>query len=443
MFSRSKLHNYQEEDAAKIANKVALALWLPMGLGKTITTLTAIADLIELGEIKRVLIIAPLRVCNTVWEQEAAQWEHTKHLEFTNIAGLPERKRRAALMNAKQIVIVNRENVETLSDWYGKKWPFDMVVIDEASSFKSVSAKRWKGLMRVRKYISRIVELTGTPTSNSLIDLFAQISLLDMGYTLGKSAKNFKNTWFECQYGTDKWTPREGAFFQIMKRVAPLVSSRNINDHIDMPEKQNVTVTVPLMEFESQYKKLEKDFIIELQSGDVTAINAAALTGKLLQFCQGAVYDENKQVHHIHDLKIEALQELVEENPGEPLLVAYQFRHDLERLQRAFPQSVSLDKNPETVDRWNRGEIPILLAHPASAGHGLNLQHGGSIAVWFGLTWSLELYLQFNARLHRQGQRNTVRIVHIVTDSGIERVISRALINNENVLRQVLEFANN
>ena len=425
MLSRDNLHDYQRKGVKFILDKRRAFLMLDMGLGKTITTLTALSDLIDGLAINRALVIAPLRVANSVWAKESANWKHTRHLKVVTATGA-ERQRIAALNVSADIVCINRENVKWLVEYYGKHWPFDCVVIDESSSFKSQSSQRWKALRKVLPFTDYMILLTGTPSPNGLMDLWPQCFLIDSGESLGKTVTGFKQRFFESDFMGYKFTPREGAADKIHELIKPYTLSMKAEDYLSLPQRTDSVVDVSLPEKTLRdYRTFEKELIAEMDDEEIEALSAAALANKLLQWCNGYVYtDEHKNGVEVHKEKIEALKEIVECN-DEPILVAYNFKSDLARIKKALPDAVELDKSAETIERWNRGEIKILLAHPASAGHGLNLQKGGSLAVWFGLNWSLELYQQFNARLHRQGQTKPVRIVHLVAKGLLdERVLS-------------------
>jgi len=433
MLKKNNLHNYQLKAVNHIINTPKCALFLDMGLGKTTTTLTAIEDLLydsfELDG--KVLIIAPLRVANTVWKQEAQKWEHLKDLTFSIVTGkLADRV--SALQKDADIYVINRENIPWLVQYHKTKWRYSMVVIDESSSFKSHSAKRFKALKSRLPKISRVVELTGTPASNGYMDLWSQFYLLDNGQRLGRTITNFRNRFFEADYMGFNYTIRHGAKEQIQKAIQDLTLSMSAEDYLELPSFVPSVMTNKLEgKLLSQYKKFEKEMMVSLTEEDkVTAMTAATLTNKLLQFSSGNVYDEDKNVIHIHDLKIDTLKEIIEENPNDNILVAYNYKHELTSLLQAFPEAVVLDKSGDAVKLWNDGKIKLLLAHPASAGHGLNLQYGGNIMVWYGFTWSLELYQQFNARLYRQGQTEVVRCFHIAVGD-VEEKLMKALAQKE------------
>ncbi|CAB4137619.1 HepA Superfamily II DNA/RNA helicases, SNF2 family [uncultured Caudovirales phage] len=429
MLKRSDLHDYQLRAVDFISDRKRCALWLDMGLGKSVTTLTAISDLIDSFQVNRTLVIAPLRVANTVWKQEAAQWEHLKHLSVKLCTG-SEKARLKALQSDASIYVINRENVPWLVQQYGKRWPFDCVVIDEASSFKNASSQRFKALRKTLPETEYMILLTGTPSPNSLLDLWPQMYLIDFGNTLGRTMTAYKQRFFEPDFMGYKFTPRAGAAEKIQELLKPHVLSMSASDYLELPKRIDLIEHVQLPpKVMVDYQNFEKTLLAELPDGEeVEAISAAVLANKLLQFCNGAIYtDDMGNWSELHTAKLDALAEIIEQNDNENILLAYNYKTDLARLQKRFPQAVVLDKNPDTVRAWNHGEIPLLLAHPASAGHGLNLQRGGSLIVWFGLSWSLELYQQFNARLHRQGQIKPVRIVHLIADGCIDERVMQVL----------------
>jgi len=424
--NREHLHDYQNRAIDFIKEKERCGLFLGMGLGKTTSTLTAISDLQDSFAVQKVLVIAPLRVANSTWAQEAEKWDHLKHLKVSVCTGF-EKARRSALHREADVYVINRENVVWLVDLYKKKWPFDCVIVDESSSFKNPSAKRFRALKKALPYTNYMVLLTGTPSPNSLMDLWPQMYLIDFGESLGRTITGYRQRFFEQDFMGYRYTIRDGCAEKIHNLISDRVISMSAEDYLDLPDRIDLETKVELPAgVMKRYKELEKTLLAELETGEeVEAVSAAALANKMLQFSNGAAYhDEHKNWAEIHKEKLDALADIVEDNPDENMLVAYNYRFDLERLQKRFPQAVVLDKEHETIERWNRGEIKMLLAHPASAGHGINLQRGGSMSVWFGLNWSLELYQQFNARLHRQGQTKPVRIIHIVAKGTIdERVL--------------------
>lgn len=421
-------HEYQEYAKEFVVNQNVSALFLDCGLGKTVITLTAIWELLlDYFEVRKVLVIAPLRVARDTWPAELHKWEHLKGIEMSEVLG-PERERITALNRRADVYVINRENVEWLAG-YGK-WDFDMVVIDELSSFKSHKAKRFKALKRVRPMVKRIVGLTGTPAPNGLIDLWAEIGLLDMGQRLGRFIGGYRERFFVPDKRSREmifsYKPREGAEEAIYGLISDICISMKAADYLDMPECIYNRVEVAMNEKEKKlYQQLERDMLIPFEDGDIDAVNAAGLSNKLMQMANGAVYDENKAVKHIHDRKLEALEDLVEAANGKPVLIAYWYQHDLERIKE-YVGAVELD-TAEDMRKWNAGEIPVAVIHPASAGHGLNLQAGGSTLIWFGLTWSLELYQQMNARLWRQGQKETVVIHHLTARGTLDERVMEAL----------------
>lgn len=423
-----KPHGYQKHAVRHLIEKPAAALFLDMGLGKTAITLTALNTLMfDYFEVSKPLIVAPKRVAESTWDREAEKWDHLKHLRFSKILGT-QRQRLKALDADADVYVINRENVEWLVTHYGRKWPFDMLIIDELSSFKSSASRRFRALKKVRPLIKRVVGLTGTPAPNGLIDLWPQIYLLDRGERLGQTITGYRTRYFIPGRRRDhivfEWIPvSEEAIY---KKISDICISMKAADWLEMPERIDRTVKVTLpAKAKAAYKQLEREYLLPFSDGDITASTAAVLTGKLLQLANGAVYDEDSKVREIHDAKLEALADVIEAANGRPVLVFYTYRHDLERIRRRF--TVRTLDSPKDIDDWNAGRIPILLTHPASAGHGLNLQAGGNIIVWFGLPHSLELYEQANARLHRQGQKNKVIIHHLVTEQTIDENVMRAL----------------
>lgn len=378
------------------------------------------------------MVIAPLRVAEDTWAREAAKWDHLRYLRIAKILG-PEKQRLAALNIDADIYVINRENVVWLVEHCGKRWPFDMVIIDELSSFKSNKAQRFRALRKVRPLIKRIVGLTGTPAPNGLIDLWPQVYLLDRGERLGKTIRGYRERYFvpgrRNRTTVFNWIPKPEAEKAIYDKLSDICVSMSANDWLELPERIDNFIPVQLSpEAREQYRRLERDLLLPLAGSDVVANTAAALSIKLLQMANGAVYDENGLAKEIHNAKLEALEDILEAANGQPVLVYYSFRHDLERLQRYLKKHKPRQlKYQADIEDWNRGEIPVLLAHPASAGHGLNLQAGGHIIVWFGLTWSLELYQQANARLDRQGQQQGVIVHHLVAEGTVDEDVKRAL----------------
>jgi len=396
--------------------------------------LSAIYELtLEQFLIRKVLVIAPLRVASMTWPDEIEKWDNLNGLTYALVIG-NEHQRKAALLKKAQVYIINRENTDWLITKSGIPFDFDMVVIDELSSFKAYSSKRFKALRKVRPSISRIVGLTGTPASNGLIDLWAEIGILDMGQRLGRYITQFRNTYFEPDKRNQNiifsYKPKHGAEEAIYNLISDITISMKNTDYINMPELLMNDISVKLFDDEKQYYlTMKKEMVLSIKDKEIDAINVAALSNKLLQMANGAVYDENRGVVHIHDRKIDALEDIIEASNGKPVLIVYWFKHDLERIVNRFHavQLISQD----SVKRWNRGDIPVAIIHPLSAGHGLNLQAGGSTLVWFGLTWSLELYQQTNARIWRQGQKNTVVIHHIIAKDTIDEDVIKALRKKE------------
>lgn len=434
---------YQQYAIDRILEQPEIALFLDMGLGKTVCTLTALAELLhDRFESTRVLVIAPLRVAEHTWPEEVQKWDHLQYLKLALVLG-SAKKRLVALEAQADIWVINRENVDWLVKHYGKAWPFDTVVIDELSSFKSTRADRFRALRRVRPYIKRIIGLTGTPAPNGLIDLWPQIYLLDQGQRLGRTVSWYQDRYF-YPVASDghivyKWGLRPGAEAEIYNRLQDLCISMRAADWLDLPERVTVKQTVYLTPgARAVYKQMERDLVLLFEEGAVTAANAAVLSGKLLQIANGAVYNEDRGVQVLHDEKLAALRDLVEEAAGQPVLVFYQYQHDLARIKKWFKEARTLE-TARDIEAWNAGAIPLLLAHPASAGHGLNLQAGGHIVVWFGLPWSLELYQQANARLHRQGQSESVIVHHLVAENTIDEDVLKALERKETGQNALLE----
>lgn len=425
-----KPHSYQEYAIRYIETHPISALLIDMGLGKTSITLTAIRNLLfDSFEVRKVLVIAPLRVAKNTWTDEIKKWEHLNTLTYSLIIG-NENERLSALNEKADIYIINRENVDWLVNKSGYKFDFDMVVIDELSSFKNHQSKRFKSLMKVRPLVNRIVGLTGTPSSNGLMDLFAEFKILDMGKRLGYFIGQYRNTYFKPDKMNGpivySYKPLPNAENAIYEKISDITVSMKANEYLKMPELVTSNCVVELSDNEKkQYDEMKKSLVLEITDGEITAANAASLSNKLCQLSNGAIYDDEQNIVEIHDRKLDALEDIIESMNGKPLLVAYWYRHDLERIKSRF--SVREIKTSEDISDWNDGKIPVALIHPASAGHGLNLQNGGSTLVWFGLTWSLELYQQTNARLYRQGQKNTVVIQHIITKGTIDEQILKAL----------------
>ena len=435
-------HNYQIYSTNFILNNPISAIFLECGLGKSVISLTAINDLmLDYFDVSRTLVIAPLRVANSTWPDEIKKWDHLKHLNFSVVIG-SEKERLDALRKPAHIYLINRENVDWIITKSGVPWKFDMVVIDELSSFKSYQAKRFKSLLKVRPKIKRIVGLTGTPSINGLMDLWAEFRLLDMGERLGRYITYYRQNFFvpdkRNQQMIFSYKPKDGAEKKIYSLISDITISMKSKDFLKMPECVMNEVIVTLSDKEQKlYDSLKHDMMLSLEENEIDAINAATLSNKLLQMSNGAVYNDDKESLHIHDRKLDALEDLIEGANGKPVLVTYWFKHDLERIKDRF--DVREIKSAKDISDWNKGKIPMALIHPASAGHGLNLQAGGSTLIWFGLTWSLELYQQTNARLYRQGQDSTVVIHHILTKGTIDEDVMKALKAKERIQDALIE----
>lgn len=405
-----------------------------MGLGKSVITLSAIFDLcLDSFLVCKVLVIAPLRVARDTWPAEINKWDHLKGLSYSVAVGT-EKERIDALKKQSTLYIINRENVDWLVHKSGIPFHFDMVVIDELSSFKSYGAKRFKSLLKVRPSVKRIVGLTGTPSSNGVMDLWAEFRILDLGQRLGRYISHYRNTYFKPDKRNAQiifsYKPLPGAEEEIYKQISDITISMKSTDYLKMPEYISNEVFVTLSDKEWKvYSDFKEDMVANLGDEEIDAVNAAVLSGKLLQMANGAVYDSENKAHVIHDKKLDALEDLIEGANGKPVLVAYWYKHDLERIKERFP--VRQIQSSKDIEDWNNSEIPIAVIHPASAGHGLNLQSGGSTLIWFGLTWSLELYQQTNARLYRQGQKDTVIVHHIITKNTIDEDVLLALTKKE------------
>lgn len=423
-------HNYQ--NYAKdfiLAHKVS-ALFLDCGLGKTITTLTAINELMyDSFEISKVLIIAPLRVAQSTWKDEIEKWDHLNLLRYSIVVG-DKKERLKALKQNSDIYIINRENVDWLVTKSGIDFNFDMLVIDELSSFKSHTSKRFKSLLKIRPYFERVVGLTGTPSSNGLMDLWAEFRVLDLGERLGRYITHYRNEYFlpDKRNGAVifSYKPQPNAEERIYRRLADMTISMKSTEYLKMPELILNELEINLDEKDQmKYKKFKKEMVMTIQEKEIDAINAASLSNKLIQLANGSIYDEDKKFYEVHNKKLDKLEEIIESANGKPVLVAYWFKADKERIEKRF--KVREIKTADDIKQWNMGMINLALIHPASAGHGLNLQSGGFTLVWFSLTWSLELYQQTNARLYRQGQKDTVVIHHLITKNTIDEDIMKSL----------------
>ncbi|EAC4040204.1 DEAD/DEAH box helicase [Listeria monocytogenes] len=437
-----KPHKYQEFATNFIIENPISAIFLEMGLGKSVITLTAIYELmLERFEVNSVLVIAPLRVARNTWPEEIEKWSHLKGLTYAVAVGT-EKERLEALYSDAHIYIINRENVEWLIARSGIDFNFDMVVIDELSSFKSHQSKRFKSLMKVRPNIKRIVGLTGTPSSNGLMDLWAEYRLLDMGERLGKFIGRFRESYFDPdkrnQHMIFSYKPKPGAEEAIYEKISDITISMKGTDYLKLPDLVMNEMPVSLNQKEKEtLDVMKRDLITTIKGEDITASNAAALSNKLLQMANGAVYDDNGSVTQIHDRKLEKLEDIIEAANGKPVLIAYWFKHDLLRIQNRF--KVEVLTSSDSIKKWNGGKIQIAAIHPASAGHGLNLQAGGSTLVWFGLTWSLELYQQTNARLYRQGQTDTVIIHHLIAKETMDERVMDALNKKNNTQSALID----
>ena len=423
-------HNYQ--NYAKnfiLAHKVS-ALFLDCGLGKTITTLTAINELMyDSFEISKVLIIAPLRVAQSTWKDEIEKWDHLNLLRYSIVVG-DEKERLKALKQNSDIYIINRENVDWLVTKSGIDFNFNMLIIDELSSFKSHTSKRFKSLLKIRPYFERVVGLTGTPSSNGLMDLWAEFRVLDLGERLGRYITHYRNEYFlpDKRNGAIifSYKPQPNAEERIYRRLADITISMKSTEYLKMPELILNELEINLDEEDQiKYKKFKKEMVMTIQEKEIDAINAASLSNKLIQLANGSIYDEDKKFYEVHNKKLDKLEEIIESANGKPVLVAYWFKADKERIEKRF--KVREIKTADDIKQWNKGMIDLALIHPASAGHGLNLQSGGSTLVWFSLTWSLELYQQTNSRLYRQGQKDTVVIHHLITKNTIDEDIIKSL----------------
>ena len=403
--------------------------WIWAWVSKTVITLTAIKELIEDFAIWKVLVIAPKRVAEDTWSREHEKWDHLSGLRISKVLGTPAQRMKALKADA-DVYVIGRDNVKWLVELMGKSWPFDMVVIDELSSFKNPSAQRFKALRKVIPASDRVVGLTGTPSPNGLMDLWAEIYLLDRGERLGTTISAYREKYFRAGarngYIVYKWEPYSYSQKEIERKISDICMSMSAEDYLELPERIDNEIKIRLSEKEmKQYNQMERDQLLRIDDETVVALNAAAVMNKLLQMANGSVYADGGDVVRIHEKKLEALEEIID-TTGEPVLVFYSFRHDLEAIKKRIPDARELE-NSEDIARWNRGEIPVLLCHPASVGYGLNLQDGGHVIVWYGLTWSLELYQQANARLFRQGQQKAVIIHHLIAEGTVDEQVMRAL----------------
>lgn len=440
------LHPYQERGLQHILSNQGAGCFWDMGLGKTLTTLTALVQMRNAMVFNKALIVAPKRVAIHTWPTEIHKWNFD--LDYSVITGSPAQRKAAARKDAK-VFMINYENLLWLIQEFGKSWPFDVVVFDESSKMKDPGTKRFRAFRRVMPYVERTILLTGTPSANSLLNLWSQVYLLDQGKRLGKTYSVYKQRFFDSDYMGFNFTPKFQAERTVQSLVSDICLSMEAIDHLDVPARTNNVVDVYLGNaLMTDYQRLEREMFLSLEHNDVEAANAAILTSKCLQFANGAMYatDENGDPtstwEKVHDAKLDALEEIIDGNPGQPLLVFYNFKSDLERIQARFPQAQTIDKEAKILGQWNQGKVDLLLAHPASAGHGLNMQDGGHIAVWFGLTWSLENYMQANARLHRQGQKKPVIIHHIITRGTVDELVMQRLRekkSSQDILMQALK----
>ena len=431
--NENNLHNYQLQIVDHILNHPSAGIFVEMGLGKTIATLTAVSSLMfDSFEVRKVLVIAPKFVAENVWSTETDKWEHTRFLRLSLVTGT-EKQRLTALNAAADIYIINRENVVWLVSHYKSQFPFEMIVIDELSSFKSPKAQRFKALRHVLPHIKRIVGLTGTPAPNGLIDLWSQLYLLDQGTSLGKRLTQFREKYFIPGRRNGpiiyEYKLKPASDKSIHLAISGICISMKSTDYLELPSRIDHYIKVRLDEgIMKKYRDFEETLMLELIQGqEITAVNAAVLSGKLRQFANGAIYDESHNYIALHTAKLEALKELVEQANGNPVLIFYEFRHDLSRILETLQPWNPETFGNDTMKRWNNKEIQVLLAHPASAGHGLNLQYGGNTVIWFGTDWSLELYQQANARLHRQGQSRPVNVYHLITENTIDEDVIKSL----------------
>jgi SNF2 family DNA or RNA helicase len=432
MLTKTDLHNYQKRAVKFIKDNRKCALFLDMGLGKTASTLTAISELIPECKADKILVIAPLRVALSTWHAEIAKWEHLQHLSYTIIRGMPSTRVKKLSENTR-IHIISRDLVVWLVNHCKEEWPYDMVVIDESSSFKSAKTQRFKAMRKVLSQINRMVLLTGTPASNGLLDLWSQVYLIDQGKRLYKTYYAYLAKFFYSDHMGYNWRPRGIAQQEITSRIQDICLSMSASDYLELPDVMYADKRCELDQSTArEYKSFKKEFFMEHEGEIVTASSAAVLVNKLMQFCNGAVYTQDRQSIVVkHNQKLDVLEEVIEELQGQNVLIAYNFQTDRDRILKRFKQAQVLSQDPTCIERWNRGEIPMLLAHPASCGHGLNIQHGGNHIIWFGLTWSLEMYLQMNARLHRQGQDKPVIITHIIASGTVDELVLEALKNKD------------
>lgn len=445
---RFQPHEYQSRAIRFILDRPFCALWLDMGLGKTVTTLTALDELIyDRCEVNRVLIIAPKSVALNTWSSERDKWDHLKHLTVSIVMGTPA-KRIKALDTPADIYVTNRDNISWLVSRYAKArepFPFDCVVLDESSSFKNHKSQRYKALRSVRPYIRRLIELTGTPSPNGLEDIWAQVYLLDQGQRLGRYLSHYRDRWFKpgARNGSVVycWHPRPYAYSEISERLSDITLTMSAADYLLMPQLIDAGMTIMLPEID-EYRRFAKDAVMRLDGEDIVATSAVALTNKLLQFSSGAVYDTEHKWHEVSTAKLDALCDIAE-STDEPLLVMFNYRHELCRIMECLPDAIHFCGEPEILERWNRGEIHVMLCHPASVSYGLNLQAGGHIIIWYSLTYNLEQYQQANARLYRQGQTKPVMRYHLVCRGTFDEAVLRALARKDDMQAALIQSIKN
>lgn len=428
MKNLDNFHLYQHRMHRHILNHDFCALFVGMGLGKTVTSLTAISDLLDWCEVSKPLVIAPRLVAEKTWADEIEEWEHLSHLRISKVIGSPSQRKKALTAEA-DIWIIGRDNLPWLVDLCGAMWPFDMVFLDESTSFKSHASLRFKKMKEAAKLgvIKRMVLLTGTPAPNGLLDLWAPLYLLDKGERLGTTFTGFRTRYFNSNEYSRRYEARTGAAESIQAKIQDICISMKKEDWLDLKPVENITRKIDLPNM-AEYNKFKADAVLALEEAEITAVNAAALYGKLLQFCNGAVYDSEHDWHLVHDAKLDMLEEIVEKLNGDPVIIFYCFRSDIERITKRI-KNVRKLQGSEDIDAWNRGEVPILLAHPAGTGHGLNLQHGGRRIIWYGVPSPLEWYQQAVARLDRQGQTESVINMHLITEGTIEETVVKRLID--------------
>lgn len=429
MLIKSQLHKYQLRAVEFIKKKQCCGLFIDLGMGKTVTTLTACSDLLDSMSVSKVLIIAPLRVANTVWHAELNNWHHLAHHTYSIATGSAKKRIEAIEKNA-QFTIINADVIPWLVNNYDNDWLWDCIIFDESTLFKSNASKRFQAIKKVLNKATHRVILTATPAPNGFMDLWAQTYLIDQGFRLGRYITHFRGRYFDSDYMGYKWTIKIGAAMDIQRRISDICMTLKVDDYYQMPDKIVIDKVVPLpTKVCKRYAELVRHYCVQFENGFVEAANAAAAANKLLQMCNGAVYDQNGDVIAAHEEKLDALAEIVECNTNENLLVVYNYKFDKEQILKRFPQASVMDENGNAVEAWNKGAIKMLLVHPASASHGLNLQAGGSVLIWYGMTWNLEHYLQMNGRLHRQGQTKPVRIIRLIASVAKSLSLDEKIVN--------------